>query len=87
MNDLIALKVMGREPTRAEQPNVLQDYANTSSAGSIIAFLEPLRRSAQRQPRVICSFGGVIRRGAWWCGSGETAVRPKAKEPPAHHDR
>jgi beta-ketodecanoyl-[acyl-carrier-protein] synthase len=33
MNDMIGAKVLGREPTREEQPNVLQDYANTSSAG------------------------------------------------------
>jgi beta-ketodecanoyl-[acyl-carrier-protein] synthase len=31
-------KVLGRVPEPEEQPNILQDYANTSSAGSIIAF-------------------------------------------------
>ncbi|MCB2114019.1 MAG: beta-ketoacyl-ACP synthase III [Parvularculaceae bacterium] len=38
MNELIAKRVYGREATRAEAPNILDEYANTSSAGSIIAF-------------------------------------------------
>jgi beta-ketodecanoyl-[acyl-carrier-protein] synthase len=38
MNDYIGKKVLGRDPEPGEQPNILQDYANTSSAGSIIAF-------------------------------------------------
>lgn len=38
MNDLIARKVMGRDPTADESPTILDEYANTSSAGSIIAF-------------------------------------------------
>ena len=38
MNDFIGKKVLGRVPEDHEQPNILQDYANTSSAGSIIAF-------------------------------------------------
>ncbi len=38
MNDLIARKVLGREPSDTESPTILDDYANTSSAGSIIAF-------------------------------------------------
>ena len=38
MNDFIGRKVLGRDPGPGEQPNILQDYANTSSAGSIIAF-------------------------------------------------
>lgn len=38
MNDLIARRVLGRDATREEAPVILDDYANTSSAGSIIAF-------------------------------------------------
>ncbi|MEM9706643.1 MAG: beta-ketoacyl-ACP synthase III [Pseudomonadota bacterium] len=38
MNELIAKKVLGREATREEAPVILDAYANTSSAGSIIAF-------------------------------------------------
>ena len=57
MNDLIGKKVMGREPTREEQPNILQDYANTSSAGSIIAFDKYSDDLADGDLGVICSFG------------------------------
>jgi len=38
MNDLIAKRVLGREPTAAEAPLVLEEYGNTASAGSLIAF-------------------------------------------------
>ncbi|MFZ5617418.1 MAG: beta-ketoacyl-ACP synthase III [Pseudomonadota bacterium] len=38
MNELIAKRVLGREATRIEAPIILDEYANTSSAGSIIAF-------------------------------------------------
>ncbi len=38
MNKLISSKVLGREPSSEEAPVILDHYANTSSAGSIIAF-------------------------------------------------
>lgn len=57
MNDLIGAKVLGREPSRVEQPNILQDYANTSSAGSIIAFSKFSEDLPARALGVICSFG------------------------------
>jgi beta-ketodecanoyl-[acyl-carrier-protein] synthase len=57
MNDLIGARVLGREPSRAEQPNILQDYANTSSAGSIIAFSKFSDDLPQGALGVICSFG------------------------------
>lgn len=57
MNDLIGKRVMGREPSREEQPNILQDYANTSSAGSIIAFSKYSDDLAPGDLGVICSFG------------------------------
>lgn len=38
MNDLIAKRVLGREPTEVEAPLVLAEYGNTASAGSLIAF-------------------------------------------------
>ena len=38
MNEFIARKVLGRDATKEEAPVVLDEYANTSSAGSIIAF-------------------------------------------------
>ncbi|MEM7241561.1 MAG: beta-ketoacyl-ACP synthase III [Pseudomonadota bacterium] len=57
MNDFIGRKVLGREPEPAEQPNILQDYANTSSAGSIIAFSKYSDDLAAGDKGVICSFG------------------------------
>lgn len=38
MNDLIAKRVLGRDAGADEAPVILDEYANTSSAGSIIAF-------------------------------------------------
>ncbi|MFZ7091751.1 beta-ketoacyl-ACP synthase III [Primorskyibacter sp. 2E233] len=57
MNDFIGKKVLGRVPEPGEQPNILQDYANTSSAGSIIAFSKNSGDLAMGDRGVICSFG------------------------------
>ncbi|MFP7569831.1 beta-ketoacyl-ACP synthase III [Marivita sp. S2033] len=57
MNDFIGKKVLGRSPEPGEQPNILQDYANTSSAGSIIAFSKHSDDMASGERGVICSFG------------------------------
>jgi beta-ketodecanoyl-[acyl-carrier-protein] synthase len=57
MNDFIGRKVMGRVPEPQEQPNILQDYANTSSAGSIIAFAQHSRDLQSGDKGLICSFG------------------------------
>ncbi|WP_298567041.1 beta-ketoacyl-ACP synthase III [uncultured Aliiroseovarius sp.] len=57
MNDFIGKKVLGRVPEEAEQPNILQDYANTSSAGSIIAFSKYSDDLKSGDTGVICSFG------------------------------
>ena len=57
MNDLIAKKVLGREPSDLEQPTVLDEYANTSSAGSIIAFHKHKEDFDAGELGVICSFG------------------------------
>jgi len=57
MNDFIGRKVLGRTPETGEQPNILQDYANTSSAGSIIAFSKYSNDLAEGDLGVICSFG------------------------------
>jgi beta-ketodecanoyl-[acyl-carrier-protein] synthase len=48
---------MGRTPEPSEQPNILQDYANTSSAGSIIAFDKYSDDLASGEVGLICSFG------------------------------
>ena len=57
MNDFIGRKVMGRVPEAHEQPNILQDYANTSSAGSIIAFSKYSDDLNPGDAGLICSFG------------------------------
>ena len=57
MNDFIGKKVLGRVPEGDEQPNILQEYANTSSAGSIIAFDRYSKDLAVGDTGVICSFG------------------------------
>ncbi|KHA53425.1 beta-ketoacyl-ACP synthase III [Sulfitobacter geojensis] len=57
MNDFIGRKVLGRAPEAGEQPNILQDYANTSSAGSIIAFSKYSNDLSDGDTGLICSFG------------------------------
>lgn len=57
MNDFIGRKVLGRTPEPSEQPNILQDYANTSSAGSIIAFSKYSSDLPDGAHGLICSFG------------------------------
>ena len=57
MNDLIARKVFGRDPSPEESPTILDEYANTSSAGSIIAFHKHSGDLAPGDLAVLCSFG------------------------------
>ncbi|MEP3441897.1 MAG: beta-ketoacyl-ACP synthase III [Sulfitobacter sp.] len=57
MNDFIGKKVLERTPEEGEQPNILQDYANTSSAGSIIAFSQNSNDLQDGDTGLICSFG------------------------------
>ena len=57
MNDYIGKKVLGRTPEPHEQPSILQDYANTSSAGSIIAFSKHSADMAPGDIGLLCSFG------------------------------
>ncbi len=57
MNDFIGKKVLGRDPEPGEQPNILQDYANTSSAGSIIAFSKHSDDLEEGDIGLVCSFG------------------------------
>jgi beta-ketodecanoyl-[acyl-carrier-protein] synthase len=64
MNDLIGAKVLGRTPEFHEQPNILQDYANTSSAGSIIAFSKFSDDLDVGDLGVICSFGAGYSAGS-----------------------
>ncbi len=57
MNRLIAQRVLGHEASEDKSPTVLDTYANTSSAGSIIAFHLRSDDLAAGDIGVICSFG------------------------------
>ena len=57
MNQLIAKRLLGRDPEENEMPIILNNYANTSSAGSIIAFHQNKDDFSKDQIGVISSFG------------------------------
>lgn len=57
MNHLISRKVLGRDATPEEAPTILDEYANTSSAGSVIAFHKHRGDLASGDLGVLCSFG------------------------------
>jgi len=57
MNQLIARRVLGRDPSAQEAPNVLAEYANTSSAGSIITFHKFSDDLKHGDMGLLCSFG------------------------------
>jgi beta-ketodecanoyl-[acyl-carrier-protein] synthase len=57
MNQWIARKILGRDATSVEAPSVLEEYANTSSCGSIITFHKHQDGIADGDVGVICSFG------------------------------
>jgi beta-ketodecanoyl-[acyl-carrier-protein] synthase len=57
MNLLITRMVLGRDAAREEAPVILDTYANTSSAGSIIAFHKYQDDLPTGSHGVICSFG------------------------------
>jgi beta-ketodecanoyl-[acyl-carrier-protein] synthase len=57
MNDLIGRRVLGRDPTPQENVIILDEFANTSSAGSIIAFHRACDDFASGETGLICSFG------------------------------
>jgi beta-ketodecanoyl-[acyl-carrier-protein] synthase len=57
MNQFISRKLLGRDATREEAPVILDEFANTASAGSIIAFHRHKADIEAGQVGVICSFG------------------------------
>jgi beta-ketodecanoyl-[acyl-carrier-protein] synthase len=57
MNSMIGRKVLGRDPSEDENVIILDDYANTSSAGSIIAFHLHNDGFEAGDTGLICSFG------------------------------
>ena len=70
MNHLVVRRLLGREATADEAPVILDEFANTASAGSIIAFHRHHADLAAGDVGVICSFGAgysigsvIMRRG------------------------
>ena len=57
MNRMIAARVLGHEANDDQSPTVLDTYANTSSAGSIIAFHLNSDDLVEGDLGLICSFG------------------------------
>lgn len=64
MNVLIAKKVLGKDVEIEQAPVVLDEYANTSSAGSIIAFHKHSSDFTDGETGLICSFGAGYSAGA-----------------------
>ena len=57
MNKLISKYLLGSEADQSLAPIVLDEYANTSSAGSIIAFHKNNENLSKNDLAIICSFG------------------------------
>jgi beta-ketodecanoyl-[acyl-carrier-protein] synthase len=57
MNEMIGKRVLGRDPAPGENVIILDEFANTSSAGSIIAFHRANDDFARGETGLICSFG------------------------------
>lgn len=57
MNIFAAKKILGRDPLPEEAPLVLDTYANTASAGSIIAFHKYQQGLQSGDKAILCSFG------------------------------
>jgi len=64
MNELIARRVLGRDPLPGEAPNILDEFANTSSAGSIIAFHRYSADLKKGDVGLLCSFGAGYSAGS-----------------------
>jgi len=64
MNNLIARKVLGRDPLPEEAPNILEEYGNASSAGAIIAFHKFSGDLAPGDIGHLCSFGAGYTAGS-----------------------
>ena len=57
MNQLIGRKLLGRDATLDDAPVILDEFANTASAGSIISFHRHHADFKTGEVGVICSFG------------------------------
>ena len=57
MNNFAAKKLLGRLPTLEEAPVILDEFANTASSGSVIAFHKYKADFQAGEKGLICSFG------------------------------
>lgn len=57
MNKYVARELLGHEPSFLESPVILDEFANTASAGSIIAFHKYQDDFASGDIGILCSFG------------------------------
>ncbi len=57
MNTFATKKLLGREPKEGEAPIVLDEYANTASAGSVITFHKYKDDFKSGDKGILCSFG------------------------------
>jgi len=57
LNSLVAERVLGREATREESPIILDEFGNTASAGSLIAFSRHSEDLGAGSYGLMCSFG------------------------------
>ena len=64
MNQLITRRLLGRDASPDEAPIVLDEFANTASAGSIIAFCLHHEDLVAGDHGVICSFGAGYSTGS-----------------------
>lgn len=64
MNQFIAKKVMGHDVSATDAPVILDEYANTSSAGSVIAFHKYHDDFTPGDIGLLCSFGAGYSAGA-----------------------
>ena len=64
MNQYISKKVLGKDFSKEQSPIILDEYGNTSSAGSIIAFHKHSDDLQTGDVGVICSFGAGYSAGS-----------------------
>ena len=64
LNRVIMSRLLGREATENEAPQILDTYGNTAAAGSIIAFHDHRGDLESGARGIICSFGA-----GYWIGS------------------
>ena len=64
MNELIARRLLGDDADAERVPLILDDYANTSSAGSVIAFHLHRDGVGSGDLGLICSFGAGYSAGS-----------------------